>query len=46
MKGLHTKFDLNSIPMGSYDFLIGMDWLGKHNVFLDCYNKDFIFLDE
>jgi hypothetical protein len=46
MNGLHTKSYLNSIPLGSYDFLIGMDWLDMHHVFLDCYNTDFTCLDE
>jgi hypothetical protein len=27
MNGLRTKADLNIIPLGSYDCLIGMDWL-------------------
>jgi hypothetical protein len=42
MNGLSTKEDLNIIPLGSYDFLIGMDWLDKHHVVLDCYNKDLL----
>jgi hypothetical protein len=46
MNGVSTKEDLNIIPLGSYDFLIGMDWLDKHHVVLDCYNKDFTCLDE
>jgi hypothetical protein len=46
MNGLCTKFDLNIIPLGSYDFLIGMDWLDQHHVVLDCYNKAFTCLDE
>jgi hypothetical protein len=46
MNGLHTKADLNIIPLGLYDFLIGMDWLYKHHVVLDYYNKEFTFLDE
>ena len=25
MNGMRTKFDLNSRPLGSYDYLIGMD---------------------
>jgi hypothetical protein len=29
MNGLNTKVDLNIIPLGSYDCLIGMDWLDK-----------------
>jgi hypothetical protein len=38
MNGLNTKVDVNIIPLGSYDCLIGMDWLKKHHVVLDCYN--------
>jgi hypothetical protein len=36
MNRLHTKFDLNIIPLGSYDCLIGMDWLDQHHVVIDC----------
>jgi hypothetical protein len=46
MNGLSTREDLNIIPLGSYDFLIGMDWLDQHHVVLDYYNKDFTYLDE
>jgi hypothetical protein len=46
MNGLCTKVDLNIIPVGSYDCLIGMDWLDEHHVVMDCYNKDFTCLDE
>jgi hypothetical protein len=46
MNGLHTKVDLNIIPLGSYDCLICMDWLDEHHVVLDNYNKEFTFLDE
>ena len=46
MNGLRTKDYLNIIPLGSYDCLIGMDWLEHHNVVLDCYNKAFTCLDE
>jgi hypothetical protein len=41
MNGLSTNADLDIIPLGSYDFLIGMDWLDMYHVSLDCYNKDF-----
>ena len=27
MNGMKTFVDLNIIPLGSYDVLIGMDWL-------------------
>jgi hypothetical protein len=46
MNGLSTGADLNIITLGSYDFLIGMDWLDQHHVVLDCYNKAFTSLDE
>ena len=30
MDGLVTCADLNVLPLGSYDVLIGMDWLEAH----------------
>jgi hypothetical protein len=39
MNGMSIKQYLNIIPMGSYDFLIGMNWLDMHHVVLDYYNK-------
>ena len=39
MNGLNTKADLNILPLGSYDCLIGMDWLDQHHVILDFHNK-------
>jgi hypothetical protein len=35
MNGLSTREDLNIIPLGSYDFLIGMDWLDQTS----CYPR-------
>ena len=46
MNGLSTKGYLNLIPLGSYDFLIGVDWLDKNHVVLYCYKKDFTCLEE
>jgi hypothetical protein len=46
MKGLSTKDELNILPLGSYDYLIGMDWLDQHHALLDCRNKEFTCLDE
>jgi hypothetical protein len=46
MIGFNTKEDLNIIPLGSYDCLIGMDWLDKHCGVLYCYKKAFTCLDE
>jgi hypothetical protein len=42
---VNTSIDLNMIPLGSYDILIGMNWLEKHHVVLDCHNKTFTCLD-
>ena len=44
--GLVTCADLNVLPLGSYDILIGMDWLEAHRVNIYCYNKTFECLDE
>ena len=41
MNGLISCVDLNVLPLGSYDILIGMHWLEDHRVKLNCYNKDF-----
>ena len=46
MNGLITCVDLNVLLLGSYDVLIGMDWLEAHRVKLDCYNKTFECTDE
>jgi hypothetical protein len=46
MNGLSTKADLNILSLGSYDYLIGMDWLDPHHAILDCWNKAFTCLDE
>ena len=46
MNGLNTYVDMNVLLLGSYDVLIGMDWLEAHRVKLDCYNKTFECKDE
>jgi hypothetical protein len=46
MNGLNTRAYLNILPLGSYDYLIGMDWLDPHHALLDCHNKAFTCLDE
>ena len=46
MYGLNTREDLNIFPLGSYDFLIGMDWLDQHHAILYYHNKEFTCLDE
>jgi hypothetical protein len=46
MKGLSTKEDLKILPLGSCDYLIAMDWLDQHHVFLDYHNNAFTSLNE
>jgi hypothetical protein len=46
MNGLNMKVYVNIIPLGSYDCLIGMDWLENNHVVLDCYNKKIICLND
>jgi hypothetical protein len=46
MKGMTTKANLNILPLGSYDYLIGMDWLDQHHALMECHNKRFICLNE
>lgn len=37
LNGIPTMEELNILPLGSYDDLIGMDWLEKHRENVDCY---------
>jgi hypothetical protein len=46
MNGLSTKAELNIMPLGSYDCLIGMNWLDQHHALLHYHNKRFTCLDE
>ena len=46
MDGLVTYVNVNILPLGSYDVLIGMDWLEAHRENLASYNKTFECLDE
>ena len=41
-----TQVKLNVLPLGSYDVLIGMDWLEKYQVVLNWFEKTFNFLDD
>jgi hypothetical protein len=45
LNGVNNSMDLNIIPLGSYDILIGMDRLEKHHDVLYCHNKTFTCLD-
>ena len=46
MSHFKTKVKLNVSPLGSYDVLIGMDWLEKHQVILNCFQKTFTSLND
>jgi hypothetical protein len=46
MSGLRTNEDLNILPLGSYEYLIGMEWLDQHHVVLECHKKSFTCMDE
>jgi len=39
MGGFPTQATLNILPLGSYDLLIGMDWLVSYKTKLDYYHK-------
>jgi hypothetical protein len=46
LNGENTNANIYIIPLGSYDILIGMDWLDKHHVVMDCHNRTFTCLGE
>ena len=39
MDQFETSVKLNVLPLGSYDMLIGMDWLEQHRVVLNWFDK-------
>ena len=46
MSQFKTQVKLNVLPLGYYDVLVGMDWLEKHQVILNCFQKTFTCLNE
>jgi hypothetical protein len=46
MNGFKNQVDLNVLQLGSYDVLIGMDWLEKYKVVLNFYEIFFTCLDD
>jgi hypothetical protein len=46
MSGLHTQETLNILPLGSYDVLLGMDWLAVHKEKMNYYEKTLECEDE
>ena len=45
MNHFETFLKLNVLLLGSYDILIGMDWLKQHRVLLNCFDKTFTYLN-
>ena len=41
-----TRININIFPLESYDMLIGMDWLERHKVILNCFDKTFTYVAE
>ena len=41
MDQFETFVKINVLPLGSYDMLIGMDWLEQHRVVMYCFDKTF-----
>ena len=41
MDKFETSIKINVLPLGSYDMLIGMDWLEQHRVVLNYFDKTF-----
>jgi predicted aspartyl protease len=46
LDGQSIRKKLNILPLGSYDVIIGMDWLEKHKAVLDCYAKTLRYKDD
>jgi predicted aspartyl protease len=46
MDGMDTKIYINILPLGSYYFLIGMDWLEKYSTLVNYHDKIFSCLDD
>jgi predicted aspartyl protease len=46
MDEMKTMVDINILPLGFYDLLIGMDWLEKHSTMVNCRDKTFNCLDD
>ena len=41
-----TKMDAYVTNLGTYDLIVGMDWLEGHRTFMDCYAKKVLCLDD
>ena len=41
-----TKMGAYVTNLGTYDLIVGMDWLEDHRDFMDCYAKQVLCLDD
>jgi hypothetical protein len=46
LDGQNIITNLNILPLGSYNMIIGMDWLEQHQVVLECYTKILSYKDD
>ena len=46
MNDFKTTVKLNVLPLGSYDLLIGMNWLEQHKVVLNYFDKTFMCVND
>jgi hypothetical protein len=46
LSGVNAVANMNIIPLGYYDILIGMDWLDKNHAILYFHDNIFTCLDE
>jgi predicted aspartyl protease len=46
LDGQNIRTNLNILPLGSYDMIIGMDWLEQHKAILDYYTKILSYRDD
>ena len=44
--GMSTTVNLNILSLGSYDILIGMEWLESHREIINCLHKSLDCMDE
>jgi hypothetical protein len=38
--------NLYSTTLGTYDLIIGMDWLESHQALVDCYKKKVLYQND
>jgi hypothetical protein len=46
LDGQNIRTNMNILPLGSYNMIIGMDWLEQHKEVLDCYTKILSYKDD